>query len=120
MTFAALIVCVRKGDGSLRVTIDFQMINKNVIDNAYPLHWIDDQINSMCGSAWFMTLRLDKGLSPDEFGYWFQRRYSFYNANGTVSVEGLAYGYEDFRGRLSTIDGFSPGGSSAKNCCCVY
>ena len=53
--FAALMVCVRKGDCSLRVTIDFLMINKNVINNAYPLHWIDDKINSMCGSARFTT-----------------------------------------------------------------
>ena len=45
--FAAPMVCVRKGDSSLRVTIDFQMINKNVIDNAYPLHQIDDQIDSI-------------------------------------------------------------------------
>ena len=37
------------------------MINKNVIDDAYPLHKIDDQIDSMCGSAWFTTLDLKKG-----------------------------------------------------------
>ena len=37
------------------------MIIKNVIDNAYPLHWIDDQIHSMRGSAWFLTLDLTKG-----------------------------------------------------------
>ena len=37
------------------------MINKNFIDNAYPLHRIDDQIDSMCGSAWFTTLDLKKG-----------------------------------------------------------
>ena len=37
------------------------MINKNVIDDAYPLHWIYDQINSMLGSAWFTTLELTKG-----------------------------------------------------------
>ena len=36
--FAAPMVCVRKGGGSLRVAIDFQMINKNIIDNTYPLH----------------------------------------------------------------------------------
>ena len=58
--FAAPMVCVRKGNGSLRVTIDFQMINKKVFDDAYPLHWIDDQIDSMGGSAWFMTLELTK------------------------------------------------------------
>ena len=37
------------------------MINKNVIDSTYPLYWIDDQINSMRGSAWFTTLDLTKG-----------------------------------------------------------
>ena len=37
------------------------MINKNIIDNAFPLHWIDDQIDSMRGSAWITTLDLTKG-----------------------------------------------------------
>ena len=37
------------------------MINKNVIANAYPLHRIDNQIDSMSGSAWFTTLDLTKG-----------------------------------------------------------
>ena len=59
--FAAPMVCVQKGDSSLCVTIDFRMINKNFINDAYPLHRIDDQIDSMCGSAWFTTLDLTKG-----------------------------------------------------------
>ena len=40
--FAAPMVCVQKGDGSLQVTIDFRMINKNIINNAYWLHRIDN------------------------------------------------------------------------------
>ena len=59
--FAAPMVCVRKGDGSLQVTIDFRMINKNSINNANLLHRKDDQIDSICGAAWFMTLNLTKG-----------------------------------------------------------
>ena len=59
--FAAPMVCVQKGDGSLQVTIDFRMINKNIINDAYPLHRIDDQIDSMRGAAWFTTLDLTKG-----------------------------------------------------------
>ena len=50
------------------------MINKNVIDDAYPLHRIDDQIDSVRGSAWFTTLDLTKGyhqmyldISPCEY-----------------------------------------------------
>ena len=60
LPFAAPMLCVKKEDGSLRVTIDFQMINKNIFDSAYPLHWLDNQINSMCGSAWFTALSLAK------------------------------------------------------------
>ena len=37
------------------------MINKNGIDNTYPLHWKDDQINIMQSSAWSTTLELTKG-----------------------------------------------------------
>ena len=59
--FAAPMVCVQKGDGSLRVTIDFRMINKNIINNAYPLHRIDNQIDSMRLAFWFMALDLTKG-----------------------------------------------------------
>ena len=53
--FAAPMVCVWKGNSSLRVTIDLCMINKNVIANAYLFQRIDKQIDSMCGSAWFTT-----------------------------------------------------------------
>ena len=42
--FKAPMVCIWKGDGSLCVTIDFHMINKNVKDDAFPLHRIDDQL----------------------------------------------------------------------------
>ena len=56
------------------MTIDFQIINKNVVNNAYFLHRIDDQIDSLRGSAWFTTLDLTKE-SPDEFGYWFLQIY---------------------------------------------
>ena len=59
--FAAPMVCVRKGDGSLQVTIDFRMINKNIINNAYLLHRIDDQIDSMRSATWFTTLDFTKG-----------------------------------------------------------
>ena len=59
--FAAPTVCVKKKDGSLRVCIDFRMVNKNIINDAYPLHHIDDQIETMKGSLWFTTLDLTKG-----------------------------------------------------------
>ena len=48
-------------DGSLRVTIDFRMVNKNVINDAYPMHRVEDQLEAMSGSSVFTTLDITKG-----------------------------------------------------------
>ena len=37
------------------------MINKSIINDDYPFHRKYDQIDSLRGSAWFMTLDLKKG-----------------------------------------------------------
>ena len=36
--YSAPMVFVAKPDGTLRVTIDFWMVNKNIVSNAYPMH----------------------------------------------------------------------------------
>ena len=37
------------------------MVNKNIINNAYPMHRIDDQLDAMSGCSVFTTLDLTKG-----------------------------------------------------------
>ena len=59
--YSALTVCVKKPDGTLRVTIDFRMVNKKVINNAYPMHRVEDQLEAMSRSLVFSTLDLTKG-----------------------------------------------------------
>ena len=59
--YSAPTVCVKKPDGSLRVTINFHMVNKNVINDAYPMHRVEDQLEAMSGSSVFTTLDLTKG-----------------------------------------------------------
>ena len=59
--FAAPMVYIQKPDKSLRVTIDFRMINKNVINDAYPMHRVNEQLNSMQGCKVFTTMDLTKG-----------------------------------------------------------
>ena len=44
------------------------MSNKNLIKDSYPLHRIDDQIDRFVLMPGLQS-RLDKGLSPDGFGY---------------------------------------------------
>ena len=117
--FAAPMVCVRKGDSSLRVTTDFQMINKSVIEKTYPLHWIDDQIDSMRGSAWYIILYLTKGyhqMNLDTGSREFKAAtmpIDYINGKSCLLVWRIP-------GFLSTIDGFSFGGPSAENFYSIY
>ena len=37
------------------------MVNKNVTNNAYPMHWVEDQLEAMSGELVFSTLELTKG-----------------------------------------------------------
>ena len=67
------------------------MSNKNVVNDSYPLHRIDDQIDSLRGSAWFTTLDLTKDYHQMNLEYWFPQIYNIYNAYRTKTVEGLAF-----------------------------
>ena len=51
--YSALTVCVKKPDGTLIVNIDFRMVNTKVINNAYPMHRVEDQLEAMSRSLVF-------------------------------------------------------------------
>ena len=59
--YSAPPVCVKKRDGTLKVSIDFRMVNKNVINDAYPMYRVKDQLEAMSGALVFSTLDLSKG-----------------------------------------------------------
>ena len=61
--YSAPTVCMAKPDGTLRVTIDFQMVNKNIVNDAYPMHWVEDQLEAMSGAVVFTTLDLTKATT---------------------------------------------------------
>ena len=48
--FLSPMICVKKTDGALRVCVDYWMVNKDVIYNVYPFHWIEDQLQAMAGA----------------------------------------------------------------------
>ena len=66
--YLAPTVCIKKPDGSLRVTIDFRMVNKNVINDAYPMHWVEDQLEAMSRDFGILNFRFDQGILPNEAG----------------------------------------------------
>lgn len=54
--YAAPVVCVRKKDGSLRLCIDYRLLNKKTVPDRHPLPRIKDLTDTLGGNAWFSIL----------------------------------------------------------------
>jgi hypothetical protein len=53
---AALILFVKKGDGSLCLVVDYRGINKGTIKNQYPLPLMQDTLMNLSRAKWFIKL----------------------------------------------------------------
>ena len=60
-SWASPVVLVTKKDGSLRLCVDFRLVNSLTLKDSYPLPRIDDSIDALRGSKWFSTLDLASG-----------------------------------------------------------
>lgn len=54
--YAAPVVCVRKKDGSLRLCIDYRLLNQKTIPDRHPLPRIQDLTDTLGGHSWFSLL----------------------------------------------------------------
>lgn len=54
--YAAPVVCVRKKDGSLRLCIDYRLLNQKTVPDRHPLPRIQDLIDTLGGFNWFSIL----------------------------------------------------------------
>ncbi|GJY85194.1 putative reverse transcriptase domain-containing protein [Tanacetum coccineum] len=59
--WGALVLFVKKKDGSFRMCIDYRELNKLTINNRYPLPRIDDLIDQLQGSQYFSKIDLRSG-----------------------------------------------------------
>ncbi|GKF93083.1 hypothetical protein Tco_0279802, partial [Tanacetum coccineum] len=59
--WGALILFVKKKDGSFRMCIDYHELNKLTVKNRYPLSRIDDLFNQLQGSSVYSKIDLRSG-----------------------------------------------------------
>nr|GEV83594.1 putative reverse transcriptase domain-containing protein [Tanacetum cinerariifolium] len=59
--WGALVLFVKKKDGSFRMCIDYRESNKLTIKNCYPLPMIDDLFNQLQGSSVYSKINLSSG-----------------------------------------------------------
>jgi hypothetical protein len=55
-SFASSVVLVKKKDGTMRMCIDFQALNKKTIENRYPIPRIDELLDELHGDIYFTKL----------------------------------------------------------------
>ena len=59
--WGALVLFVKKKDGSLRLRIDYRQLNKVTVRNRYPLPRIDDLFDQLQGASCFSKIDLRSG-----------------------------------------------------------
>lgn len=61
--FASPIVLVKKRDGSLRLCVDYRLLNNKTRKDAFPLPCIEESLDALSGAHWFSTLDLAAGYN---------------------------------------------------------
>ena len=55
------VVLVTKKDWGIRFCVDYRHLNDVTVKDAYPLPRIDDTLDMLAGTQWFLTLNLASG-----------------------------------------------------------
>ena len=118
--YSAPAVCVKKPYWSLHMTINFCMVNKNVINDAYPMHRVEDQLEAMSGSSVFTMLDLTKGYHQMKLAESLKEITAFLSPTGLFQWKVLPISIKNFRCSFPTSYKYYSWESSSKMCSCVY
>lgn len=55
-SYSSPIVCVRKKDGSLRLCVDYRLLNQKTLPDRHPIPRIQEILENLGGNSWFTTL----------------------------------------------------------------
>ncbi|KAL2097674.1 hypothetical protein ACEWY4_006881 [Coilia grayii] len=61
--FASPLVLVKKKDGSLRLCVDYRLLNARTRKDAFPLPRIEETLDMLAGARWFSTMDLASGYN---------------------------------------------------------
>lgn len=61
--YASPIVLARKKDGSLRMCVDYRLLNSKTRKDSFPLPRIEESLDALAGAQWFSTLDLASGYN---------------------------------------------------------
>ena len=90
--WSSAIVLVKKKDGSTRCCIDYRMLNKITVNDAYPLPRTDDCFDALVGSKWFSTLDLCSGYWQVEMDPKDKEKTAFICRSGLYHFNVLPFG----------------------------
>ena len=60
--YASAVVIVRKKDGSIRLCVDYRLLNSRTIKDAYPLPRIEETLDLLNGAKYFSSIDLAQWL----------------------------------------------------------
>ncbi|XP_060780518.1 uncharacterized protein LOC132888512 [Neoarius graeffei] len=61
--YASPIVLAKKKDGSLRMCVDYRLLNSKTRKDSFPLPRIEESLDALAGAQWFSTLDLASGYN---------------------------------------------------------